>query len=118
MLNIATVKIWGLYGVLLSTVLTMGLIGIPWVIINLFRNLYAGESIIIFIKKIIIFLITILIICSISFIICNFAPYGVFGIVVRGLVSVGISAPMFIFCTVKMKERKDAFLLLGKVIKK
>ncbi len=39
-LNLATVRIWGLYGVILSTVAAFGLVEIPWLLRNLFRYLF------------------------------------------------------------------------------
>ena len=40
LLNLWWVKSWGIYGVLLSTVLSMALIGMPWIIYNLFTSFF------------------------------------------------------------------------------
>lgn len=40
LLNLLLVKEWGIYGVLLSTVLSMVLIGMPWIIQNLFSGFF------------------------------------------------------------------------------
>lgn len=70
-LNLATVKIWGIYGVLLSTVISTLGIGMPWVIRNIFTVIFhmnAGE----FIRKLLIYAASGTAICSVTYIICNF----------------------------------------------
>lgn len=42
-LNLLTVRTWGLYGVLLSTVISMAAVGIPWQLQNLFTVVFPGE---------------------------------------------------------------------------
>lgn len=40
LLNLLTVRTWGLYGVILSTVAAFALVEIPWLLVNLFRYLF------------------------------------------------------------------------------
>lgn len=44
-LNLLTVNIWGIYGVLLSTIATTLLIGMPWLLKTLFSTLFDGKCI-------------------------------------------------------------------------
>lgn len=39
-LNLLLVKTWGIYGVLLSTVVTLAIIGMPWILHNLFNHFF------------------------------------------------------------------------------
>ena len=43
-LNLLTVRFWGLYGILLSTVLSMVVVGIPWQLHNLFTMAFPGKK--------------------------------------------------------------------------
>lgn len=38
-LNVIMVQFWGVYGILLSTVISMLLIGMPWLLVNLFTTI-------------------------------------------------------------------------------
>lgn len=40
MLNLIMVRIWGLYGVLLSTIISMLFVGMPWLLHNLFTQIF------------------------------------------------------------------------------
>lgn len=39
-MNLIMVQYWGLYGVLISTVLSIVVIGMPWIIVNLFKTVF------------------------------------------------------------------------------
>ena len=40
LLNLLLIKFWGVYGVLLSTVISMVFVGMPWILWNLFTNFF------------------------------------------------------------------------------
>ena len=44
MMNLLLVRFWGVYGVILSTVLSMLLVGMPWIIKNIFSTLFARDE--------------------------------------------------------------------------
>ena len=50
-MNLLTVKVWGLYGVVLSTVLSMIIIGMPWLIYNLFSTVFEKRAMRDYIKR-------------------------------------------------------------------
>ncbi len=43
-LNLIMVQFWGIYGIILSTVLSMLLVGMPWLFYNLFTTLFKKAS--------------------------------------------------------------------------
>ena len=61
-LNIIMVRFCGLYGVLLSTVISMLLVGIPWLLHNVFSSLFPEESI----WKYILYIFKFTILCALS----------------------------------------------------
>ena len=69
-LNLATVKIWGIYGILLSTVISTLFIGMPWVIKNIFTIIFhmsAAE----FIRKLLVYAASGIVICAVTYALCN-----------------------------------------------
>ena len=50
-MNLIMVRYWGIYGVLLSTVLSMLFVGMPWLINNLFSTIFDVEMRKVFLKQ-------------------------------------------------------------------
>ena len=71
-LNLATVKFWGVYGVVLSTVLSMAFVGMPWLLHNLFTTVFAGKHFKIYFRKLVFNVVVTVIACTISVVICAF----------------------------------------------
>ncbi len=70
-LNLITVQLWGLYGVVLSTVVSMLFVGIPWLIHNLFKTVFKMSSYG-FVKKLIVYFVLTIIACSVTYSLCTF----------------------------------------------
>ena len=65
------VQFWGVYGVILSTVLSTLFIGIPWLLHNLFTILFDRKQLIQYLKKLFIYTIITFIACVITYLICS-----------------------------------------------
>lgn len=50
-MNLATVRFWGIYGVLLSTILSTVVVGIPWLLYNLFTGIFVRQMLKPYLKK-------------------------------------------------------------------
>lgn len=70
-LNITMIQSWGLYGVLLSTVISMALVGIPWLLHNVFYFIFAGRSIVSYVFYIFKFAVLTIAGCIISVLLTN-----------------------------------------------
>lgn len=57
-LNLLWVQKWGLYGVLGSTIVALGIVGLPWIIRNLFTLLFDGHLVGSYVKILVSFAIT------------------------------------------------------------
>lgn len=118
-LNLATVKFLGIYGVLLSTVVTMAFIGIPWVTSNLFKNIFDKKDMSDFVKRIILYFLQIITICFITFLICNVIKIdNILGLIIKLFISVIVSLILFIIVNKKTNEFKDSMSLLKKIVGK
>lgn len=117
-LNLITVKYWGIYGVLMSTVVSMAVIGIPWILNNLFDNLYDKGKKRLFIKTMGIYVVQIGVISMISYFVCGIVTIaGVGGLIIRAVVCIVVSNSIFIVCNMRKREFKYTKQLFRKVLK-
>ena len=95
-LNIATVKFLGIYGVLLSTVVTMAFIGVPWVTSNLFKNIFDKKDMFDFVKMMLSYFLQIIVACFITFLISSvIRAENILVFIIKLLISVTVSMVLF-----------------------
>ena len=70
-MNIILINFIGLYGVILSTVFSLILVGVPWMTNNLFKNIFKEEDSFIYLITLLRYAITSIIVISIPTIICS-----------------------------------------------
>lgn len=90
-LNIIMVRIWGLYAILLSTIISFVLVAMPWVIHNLFTLVFRRSP-----KEYVFMMFRgVIIVCASSFfsyLVCSFVSLDNFvGIIMKGIIAVIIS---------------------------
>lgn len=69
-INMALVKIIGVYGVLIATCLTKSVIGLPWILYNLFTIVFK-RSPWPYIRKLFFYSISTIVICAVIYFICT-----------------------------------------------
>lgn len=70
-LNILMVQYIGIYGVLLSTVLAILIIGIPWIIWNLFDSIFDKEEVGRYVNKMIFYFFVTVLVAILTYLLCN-----------------------------------------------
>ena len=70
-MNLLTVQFWGIYGVLLSTVLSMLFVGMPWLLYNLFTVLFDKKQFPIYFKELVKYVIVVIFSCVICYFVCQ-----------------------------------------------
>ncbi|MCR4622790.1 MAG: polysaccharide biosynthesis protein [Clostridiales bacterium] len=70
-LNLATVRAWGLYGILLSTVVSIALVQVPWLFHNLFSEIFPREHLWEYVKEFCLLALLALLGCAASWLICS-----------------------------------------------
>lgn len=70
-MNLIMVQFWGIYGILLSTVLSTLLVGMPWLLHNLFTVLFDRSCLKPYLKELCRYTITVLTACILCSVICN-----------------------------------------------
>ena len=118
LMNLLTVKFLGVYGVLLSTVLSMLLVGMPWLLKNLFTTIFKPDMSNSYVKKLLEYTFIASLGISCSYIISILVPFeGIILIICRGLICFIIS----IFCIYlffrKTVEFKQTIQLADRITK-
>lgn len=116
-LNLAMVNYIGLYGILLSTIISVLFISCPWILHNIFKYVFKQRpwSYLLQIMK---YLLCTVVCCALNHRICTMLNYeGIAGVIIYALISVLISSLyLIVFC--KSQEMKDSIVLVKKVLRR
>jgi len=117
-LNLISVQFIGLYGVVLSTVLSMLFVGMPWLLHNLFTTLFDKKYLVPYLKKLVRYVIVVFISCVITFPVCSlFHLPDILLIVVRLACCCIIPNIIFFLAYRNMEEFKLSVQLADKMTK-
>lgn len=78
-MNLAMVQFWGIYGIILSTVLSMLFVGMPWLLHNLFSLLFEKARLRGYLKSLLFYTVVSLLACSVTAFACSFIRLGAWG---------------------------------------
>lgn len=116
-LNLILVNYIGLFGILLSTILSMVFVGMPWLFYNLFTVLFHRKPFELIFLVIKYFVIT-FIICAISFWICSYINMGgVMEFIVKAVISGIVSNAILYLVLHRVKEYDEVKLMVLSLIK-
>lgn len=117
-LNLILVQRCGIYGVLLSTIISYLFFSIPWEMHNLFKDVFKkgmSEYIRLLLKNIVITTI----ICISVFLLCNYLPgNGIILFLVKGIIVLIMANIIWILCYFKTEEFKAILYILQRMIHK
>lgn len=117
-LNILSVNIMGLYGVVLSTVLSTLLISIPWLIHNLFSSVFDKSRIKSYVMELCKYSVVVIVSCVICFLICELLVFNLWiTLIVRLLICFIISNALYIVFFRKTLVFSAAITLVDRIIK-
>ena len=85
-LNLLTVNFWGIYGVLLSTILSTALIGINWLLRNLFECVFEKSMLKGYVKKLIFYTAVSICVCMVTACICAWIENFILKVAICGVV--------------------------------
>ena len=112
-MNLIMVQYIGIYGIVLSTVLSMVFVGMPWLFHNLFSTLFPHKYLISYLKKLF-FYIFISVLSALATVgICNFVNLNPWlTLIIRGIISLFVTNVIFLIAYKNTKEFKATVLLL------
>lgn len=114
LLNLASVKILGLYGVVLSTVVSMLIVGMPWLIRNLFSELFHRHSLE-FVRLLFYYFLTTVIASAATYFLCHFIDdLGLITFVIKVVICMTIPNVVFVVSFRRKQEFKSALQLVDR----
>lgn len=117
-LNLILVQFIGIYGILISTVVAIICVGMPWLLRNLFTVIFERKHLLDYLKKLLYYCIIILISCIVTYAICAIINFGLLTtLIVRGIVCVVIPNVIYLAAYKKKMEFKDSLALVNKMTK-
>ena len=117
LLNLIMVQFWGLYGIILSTVLSMLLVGMPWLFHNLFTMLFENKNMKRYVTSIAFYVFVSACAGAVSVIVCNRINLGLWiTLVVRLILCIIIPNAIFLAVYHRTDEFKQSVLLVNKML--
>lgn len=117
-LNLILVQFIGLYGILLSTVLAIVCVGMPWLLHNLFTVIFEKRYMWPFIRRLGKYTLAVLISCIVTYFICSKISISLVPmILVRGLICVIVPNLIYYLLFKNSEEYKETLLLVEKMTK-
>lgn len=115
-LNLITVQFLGIYGVLLSTVLSMLFIGMPWLLHNLFTVLFDRKQLQEYLKSLFGYSVVVFMSCVGCYLICQLFHLNIWlTLVVRIIICCLVPNTIYIIMYRKKSEYKQCLQLLDKM---
>lgn len=115
-LNIFLVKCIGIYGVVLSTIISIVFVNIPWSAYILFRT-YFKHSMKIYFKKILLNCLILFFTMGITFFACSFVKSaGILELIIKTLVCIVIPNVIFILINIENKNLTDCIKIVKEMI--
>lgn len=117
-LNIILVQFIGIYGILLSTVLAIICVGMPWLLHNLFSVVFEKEYLKEYLKKLILYIGIVIISCVITYAICYLIICGsLLTLIIRGIVCVIVPNLIYYIVYRRSSEFKEVLILVDNMTK-
>ena len=115
-MNLILVQVMGIYGILLSTVISLLFVGMPWLLHNLFTTLFDKKELKVYLFQLLKYVISALVIASLSCLLGNMIPLtGILLLVVRTIICGCVTIIVFFIAYRKTDEFERGITLLDKV---
>ena len=116
-MNLVMVQFWGLYGIILSTVLSMLLVGMPWLFHNLFTTMFEKKNMRKYLASLAFYVFISVVASIISVVVCDFINFGFWTtLIVRLIICLIVPNVMFLIVYSQKSEFKQSVLLVNKML--
>lgn len=116
-MNLVMVQFWGLYGIILSTVLSMLLVGMPWLFHNLFTIMFEKENMKKYLSSLVLYVFVSIVASIISVVICDFINFGPLAtLIIRFIICLIVPNVIFLIVYVRKSEFKQSVQLVNKML--
>lgn len=116
-MNLLMVQFWGLYGIILSTVLSMLLVGMPWLFHNLFTTMFEKKNMKKYLISIVFYVFVSIVASAVSVAVCSFINFGLWvTLIIRFVICLIIPNAVFVIVYGRRSEFKQSVLLVNKML--
>lgn len=117
-LNLILVQFIGIYGILLSTVIAILCVGMPWLLHNLFTVIFEKKHLLPYLKKLIFYCVVVTLSCVLTYLVCILIHAGtVMTLILRALICVVLPNLMYFIIYRKTPEYKQTLVLVNNMTK-
>ena len=117
-MNLIMVRFWGIYGVILSTVISTALIGMPWLLYNLFHILFEPQQLFAYLRSLGIYTCMTIIACAITHTLCSLVHMGdIATLIVRGGICCVVPNMFFLVVYHNQKEFVASVQIVDRITK-
>lgn len=117
-LNLLLVHFIGVYGVLFATVGSVLIVGMPWLLHNLFTVVFERKYLTPHLKKTLYFVLIVAISCVVTYFICSFVNLGlILTILIRGVICVIVPNTIYCIAYRKTEEFKGVLEIANRITK-
>lgn len=132
LMNLIMVQFWGIYGIILSTVLSMLFVGMPWLLHNLFTVLFSKKHLMPYLKQLLFYVAIVFVGCVLTYLACSPVEFNNINInfgekvinigkwltlIVRGIICCIIPNVVFLIAYHKLPEFKDSLSIANRMTK-
>lgn len=117
-LNLILVQLIGIYGVIISTVLAILCVGMPWLMHNLFTVIFEKKNLWPFLRKLGWYCIVVSVSCVVCYVVCTFIDVDLaLTIIVRGMICCLIPNLIYFLFYRNTQEYQDSLALANNITK-
>lgn len=117
-LNLLLVGVFGIYGILISTVMAIVLVGMPWLLHNLFTTIFDKKHMATYVKRLFMYIFIVVLSCACTYLICSFISFGLIAtILFRGIICLIIPNGIFYIAYRKTNEFKRLLVVINNITK-
>lgn len=117
-LNLILVQFIGIYGILISTVLAILCVGMPWLLHNMFTVIFEKKHLLDYLRKLLYYFIIVLASCVVTYYVCSKINCGAFrAFFIRGMICLTVPNLIYLVAFRKRIEFIDSLLVVNKMTK-
>lgn len=117
-LNLILVQFWGIYGILLSTAISMLVVGMPWLLYNLFTVLFDRSQFPVYFRTLIKYVVVVFISCLLCYGVCYFVTFGNWTtLIIRAVICCILPNALYFIIYKKSPEFRQSVQLIDKITK-
>ena len=115
-MNLIMVQFWGIYGIILSTVLSMLIVGIPWILNNLFSTLFERRYLKSYLKILFFYVLISASVCCVTTLLCSVINYSeIITLLIRAVICCILPNLLFLAIYRNNREFKESVKLIDRM---